>query len=311
MVEIPIDLETDRMKKWTAVILALSLLFVLAACGKSPESLSLASDTTASDTASDTTGASDTTVSSDTEKETELTGETTATGGTMPSTSAQAKKTDAPKGTTAPQTGAPKKDTSVPKETTSPPVQQCNHDTTEIRNKKDATASEEGYTGDTYCKSCGKLISSGSSVPKIKQTVSATHDYYDIEMQIFSEINAERTKAGLSALVWDEGLYAGTKVRAKEYYEYSEFGTGFGAHNRPDGRNFFTAITENSSYTDTTFDCYGENCAAGLYYEYLVSDWMGSNRGHRDNILRQDFKKAAIAVYFYNNIYYATNTFVG
>ena len=40
----------------------------------------------------------------------------------------------------------------------------CTHDTTgiEIRNVKAATCTEEGYTGDTYCKECGQLISSGA-----------------------------------------------------------------------------------------------------------------------------------------------------
>ena len=297
-------------KKICCVILSAVMLLSFVACGKQ-ESPSLESDTTVSDTASDTTGANDTTISPNTEKEAETTGETNATNGTEPPTTSQAKETEAPKNTVPKETTPPKQNTNPPKNTTPPATQQCTHDTIETRNKKDATTSAEGYTGDTYCKNCGKLISSGNSIPKIKQSVRVSHDYPDIEKQIFNEINAERTKVGLSALVWDEELYAGTKVRAKEYYEYSEFGTGFGAHNRPDGRIFFTAITENSSYTDATFDCYGENCAAGLYYEYLVSDWMSSTRGHRDNILRQDFKKAAIAVYFYNNIYYATNTFVG
>ena len=38
---------------------------------------------------------------------------------------------------------------------------------TEIRGTKDATCTEEGYTGDTYCKGCGVKISTGSSTNKL------------------------------------------------------------------------------------------------------------------------------------------------
>ena len=41
----------------------------------------------------------------------------------------------------------------------------CSHTETEIRNAKDATCTEAGYTGDTYCKSCGEKISSGNTIP--------------------------------------------------------------------------------------------------------------------------------------------------
>ena len=40
----------------------------------------------------------------------------------------------------------------------------CTHATTEIRNKTEATCTTTGYTGDTYCKSCGTKISSGTTV---------------------------------------------------------------------------------------------------------------------------------------------------
>ena len=36
----------------------------------------------------------------------------------------------------------------------------------EIRDKKDATYKDEGYTGDTYCTDCGKKISSGQTIAK-------------------------------------------------------------------------------------------------------------------------------------------------
>lgn len=40
------------------------------------------------------------------------------------------------------------------------------HQHTEIRNKKEATCKEEGYTGDTYCKDCGEKLSDGKTITK-------------------------------------------------------------------------------------------------------------------------------------------------
>lgn len=45
----------------------------------------------------------------------------------------------------------------------------CNHSQTEIRNNKDATPDAEGYTGDTYCSICGKLLSKGTVVAKVDE----------------------------------------------------------------------------------------------------------------------------------------------
>ena len=44
----------------------------------------------------------------------------------------------------------------------------------EIRDKKDATCKDEGYTGDTYCTDCGKKISSGQTIAK-----TDNHSYDD------------------------------------------------------------------------------------------------------------------------------------
>ena len=49
---------------------------------------------------------------------------------------------------------------------TSGSVDSNNHVNTEIRNKKDATETEDGYTGDTYCKDCNTLIEKGKTIPK-------------------------------------------------------------------------------------------------------------------------------------------------
>ena len=41
----------------------------------------------------------------------------------------------------------------------------CDHSSTEIRNAKEATCTEKGYTGDTYCKDCGALLEAGEEIP--------------------------------------------------------------------------------------------------------------------------------------------------
>ncbi|MCQ2483322.1 MAG: DUF4214 domain-containing protein [Clostridia bacterium] len=41
----------------------------------------------------------------------------------------------------------------------------CKHENTEVRDTKEATCSEDGYTGDTYCKNCEEKLSTGESIP--------------------------------------------------------------------------------------------------------------------------------------------------
>lgn len=48
------------------------------------------------------------------------------------------------------------------------------HIHTEVRNQKDATYKENGYTGDTYCKDCGKKLETGTVISKLIET---EHDY--------------------------------------------------------------------------------------------------------------------------------------
>ncbi len=48
----------------------------------------------------------------------------------------------------------------------------CGHTNTEVRNRVEATCTETGYTGDTYCKDCGKLLSGGTEIPAAGHTLS-------------------------------------------------------------------------------------------------------------------------------------------
>ena len=300
------------MKKIASCLLALALLVTLTACSGKSDNLSDGTDT--SGTVSDTV--------KDTEKDTETapaetTGESNTTGaetGTEQPTSdskATAPAKDTTSATNPPATNPPSTNPPATNPPTTPPaVKTCNHSNTEVRNKKDATTSSEGYTGDTYCKDCGKLISSGSSIPKIKQTVSVSHDYYDAEMKAFNEINAERTKNGLSPLTWNEGLYAGAKIRAQEHYEFIDLGIGAGPHKRKNGDDFYTAVTETSNYSFSSFCVWGENCAGSSGLEDFVNIWVNSS-AHKANMLDSEYSQMAVAIIFARSTYYASCIFVG
>lgn len=53
------------------------------------------------------------------------------------------------------------------KETRIEKIPATGHQHTEIRNEKQATTDEKGYTGDVYCIDCNQLISKGTSIPKL------------------------------------------------------------------------------------------------------------------------------------------------
>lgn len=48
---------------------------------------------------------------------------------------------------------------------------ECKHENTEVRNKKEANCTEDGYTGDVYCTDCGELVTAGTKITKLD------HDY--------------------------------------------------------------------------------------------------------------------------------------
>ena len=311
------------MKKIICMILILSFIFSFTACGKKKDVDDKETNTpTTSEVTEETEGESKETING-----TEPTTGTIATDGTTVSTESKNETTEGSKGTTPPKSETTPSTGTTPPSTTNPPttnppatnppttppstVKTCNHSNTEVRNKKDATTSSDGYTGDTYCKDCGKLISSGSSIPKIKQTYTAIHDYYDIEMEIFRLINEERAKNGVAQLVWDEELYAGTKIRAQEYPQTW-------SHTRPNGEKFVTAITENSNYTTMDFECWGENLNSSNGYteametaKYLFTKWYDST-GHRANMLDSGFTHTAISVVNIGPAYFSVaNIFIG
>lgn len=99
-------------------------------------------------------------------------------------------------------------------------------------------------------------------------------------LEIFDLVNAERKKAGVPALKWDDELFAASELRAAECYVYF-------SHTRPNGESCFSA----------TEKAYGENIAMGsIDPTWVMSLWMNSP-GHRANILNPRFTTIGIGVY--------------
>ena len=78
----------------------------------------------------------------------------------------------------------------------------CDHKNTEIRNAKDATCTKDGYTGDTYCKDCGKKIGTGTAVPakghswnEGKITTAPTCENAGVKTYTCTVCNATKTEA--------------------------------------------------------------------------------------------------------------------
>jgi len=114
----------------------------------------------------------------------------------------------------------------------------------------------------------------------------------DYATAVLSGVNQARAEAGLPALTMDTTLNNLCYTRAEE------ISTSWG-HNRPDGRNCFTILSDNG----VSYSTCGENIAAGQETgSEVVTTWMNSE-GHRANILNPSFTKMGIGVYASNDEY--------
>lgn len=128
---------------------------------------------------------------------------------------------------------------------------------TEIRNKKEATCKEDGYTGDVYCKDCGEKLSNGKTIAK---TTEHTWDAGKVTKA------ATCTEKGLK-------LYTCTvcdKVRTEEIPA-----TG---HQHTEVRNVKEATCTKAGYTGDTYckDC-GEKISSGEVIAKLAHIWDEGN----------------------------------
>lgn len=120
-------------------------------------------------------------------------------------------------------------------------------------------------------------------------TTAPVSDEEDIalETEALRLVNAEREKKGLSPLTFSKELAAAADVRTRE------LPTSF-SHTRPNGTTCFTV----SEYV------FAENIASGQTApQSVVNSWMNSS-GHKDNILNEKYKTAAIGCYRNEGTYY-------
>lgn len=100
------------------------------------------------------------------------------------------------------------------------------------------------------------------------------------EQEVLDIINSIRNEHELSPLTWDDELYEVAKIRSQESSQKW-------SHTRPDGTHWSTLSP----------NVHGENLAKGYNTAQAAVDaWMASE-GHKANILREEFTRAAVSFY--------------
>ena len=113
------------------------------------------------------------------------------------------------------------------------------------------------------------------------------------ELECYNLINQYRQENGLDVLCWDDKLYEYAKIRAAE-------ASVKWSHTRPDGTSW-------KEIDPNTFQ--GENLAKGYdTAQDAVNAWIAS-QGHKENILRENFNRTAIAFYNAENGWFWCQTF--
>lgn len=113
------------------------------------------------------------------------------------------------------------------------------------------------------------------------------------ELECYNLVNQYRQENGLDILTWDDTLYEYAKIRAAE-------ASVKWSHTRPDGTSW-------KEMDPGTFQ--GENLAKGYdTAQDAVNAWIAS-QGHRENILRKNFTRTAIAFYNAENGWFWCQTF--
>lgn len=120
---------------------------------------------------------------------------------------------------------------------------------------------------------------------------------YDMAYRIFELVNAERAKAGVPALKLDADLQSAGMLRAAEIsYKFE--------HIRPNGKICYSISSK----------VYAENICMNKGHAdpaaKAMDVWMGSEAGHRDNILDPDFTIIGVGTFIASDgSYYFTQEF--
>lgn len=135
-----------------------------------------------------------------------------------------------------------------------------------------------------------QLVSSSGTVFDVETSGGNTQLTGNIstsmENRVIELVNEARAEAGLPALSYDSSLTGFARQRAVEY-------TFTFSHTRPNG----------SEWSTISSDINGENLAYGQESAgQAFDDWMNST-GHKENILRPEFKRIAVGCVEINGVY--------
>ncbi|GAB4322963.1 MAG: CAP domain-containing protein [Dehalococcoidia bacterium] len=113
-----------------------------------------------------------------------------------------------------------------------------------------------------------------------------------LEQRLFEGINAERAKAGLPPLAYDDGLQHIARIRSQQMSDQGYFG-----HRDAAGRTMYVELLAHFGYT---YAWAGENLAVNNYdasesAERALTSLLASE-SHRDNLLTTDFTRVGVGV---------------
>lgn len=193
---------------------------------------------------------------------------------------------------------------SVCQKTKTEEIPAIGHQHTEVRNVKEATCKEEGYTGDTYCTDCGEKLSSGEPTAKKvhdwdegKVTTEATCKNTGVKTYTCNNCSETKTEViPMTDHIWDNGkvttkpscitpgvkTYTCTVCQETKTEEIPATG-----HQHTEVRNVKEATCTKEGYTGDTYctDC-GEKLSDGKIlpkkdHDYEIKD-------HKDATCTED-----------------------
>ncbi len=221
----------------------------------------------------------------------------------------------------------------------------CKHLNTTTRNIKSQTCTESGYTGDIYCKDCGRLIKKGEEIKpdghlsvevyNIIQPTKNTPGYSGdkrcricgaelergevipklvADPEPVSHNNAEQEYELLSLLNTERAKegYAPLSFNENAYrcakLRTAEIMVKF-SHERPIG-GYFNTILENDGVSYSTA---GENIQRGTSDNTVqqMADAFMNSEAHRSNIMNNNYTSAAICIEYTGSAYFVTQIFIG
>lgn len=135
-------------------------------------------------------------------------------------------------------------------------------------------------------------------------TPSQSSDTADMEKQVWEQINTIRQQQGLSTLTYNEELAQVARDYSRRMTEQ-----GFFSHTGPDGDTMVSRVESAGIFYLTL----GENLFTSTNITEpvpaAVEGWMNSP-GHRENILRAEYRETGIGIWREGTTYYFTQLFM-